>query len=190
MTDGRDPAARPDLRALRRRPLFAPLLVPALGLLLVFGAGYGAWTLQRTTTVIVVRHAEKVADGSADPALAPAGAARALRLAGALRDAQVTAIYVTATQRSQDTAAPLATQNGVLVTVVDGKDVDALVDRIHREHRGETVLVVGHSNTVGPIVRALGGVAPETLDDSDYDELFVVTEPTFGRSTTLRLREM
>lgn len=183
-----DPATRPELRALRRRPLFAPLAVPALGLLLGVGVLAMGWAQLRTTTVIVVRHAEKLVDGSADPALAPEGAARAARLARQLAPAGLEAIYVTPTRRSRDTAAPLATATGTPLVEVDGKDAVGLVARIRAEHRGGTVLVVGHSNTIGPIVRALGGEAPLEVPESDYDEVFVVSEPTLGPTTTLHLR--
>jgi hypothetical protein len=44
--------------------------------------------------------------------------------------------------------------------------------------------VVGHSNTVGPILEALGVSEKITLGDSDYDNLFVVVpgeKPTLVR---------
>jgi broad specificity phosphatase PhoE len=37
------------------------------------------------------------------------------------------------------------------------------------------VLVVGHSNTVGAIVTALGGPTVGNLCDANYDQLFIVT---------------
>ena len=55
---GADPASRPDLRALRRRPLFAPLAVPALLFAVMVGVLALLWAAADTSTVIVVRHAE------------------------------------------------------------------------------------------------------------------------------------
>jgi len=183
-----NPATRPDLRALRRRPLFAPLAVPALVLLVGIGILGLAWGQQRTTTVVVVRHAEKLLDGGVDPALAPEGAARAARLARQFASAGVVAVYVTPTRRARDTGAPIAQAAGAPLVEADGKDVAGLVATLRREHRGATVVVVGHSNTIGAIVRELGGVAPEQVDDTEYDHVFVVSDPSFGPTATLHLR--
>jgi broad specificity phosphatase PhoE len=180
-------AARPDLKALRRRPLFASLWVPLLGAALVAVLAAGWWSWQRTTTVIVVRHAEKVQDGSQDPALAPAGAERAARLAHQFGESGVAAIYVTEYRRTRDTAAPLARVTGVEPEPYGGREVAALADRIRDEHAGATVFVVGHSNTVGKLVQALGGTAPDEIPETEYDNVWIVSVPTFGRAATLRL---
>lgn len=185
-----DPAARPDLRALRRRPLFAPLAVPALLFGMLVAAGALLWTLQDTTTVIVVRHAEKLADGSKDPALASEGVARAARLAARFGRAGLSAVYATPFKRTRDTAAPVAAAAGVVVLEVDPKDAAGLAEVIEDEHRGGRVFVVGHSNTIGPIVQALGGDAPDEVADTEYDNVFIVTVPRFGPVSTLRLRDL
>lgn len=184
-----DPAARPDLRALRRRPLFASLAVPATLLVAALAFWVTLWALQDVTTVIVVRHAEKVADGSKDPALAPEGAARAARYAAEFGGAGLAAVYATPYRRTRDTAAPVAAAAGVAVVEADPKDAAGLAELIADEHRGATVFVVGHSNTIGPIVQALGGEAPDEVADAEYDNVFIVTVPRFGPVSTLRLRD-
>lgn len=184
-----DPAARPELRALRRRPLFASLAVPVLLLAALAAAGAALWALQDTTTVIVVRHAEKADDGTKDPALSEAGQARAQRYAARFGGAGLAAVYATPFRRTRDTAAPAAAAAGVAVTEVDAKDTAGLAARIEDEHRGATVLVVGHSNTIGKVVQALGGEAPGEVAETEYDNVFIVTVPRFGAASTLRLRE-
>lgn len=186
---GANPAARPDLRALRRRPLFASLAVPMLLFALALGAGALLWSAQTTTTVIVLRHAEKLVDAGADPALSPEGEARAARYAARFGAAGLAAVYATPFRRTQDTAAPVAAAAGVAVVAYDPKDAAGLVARVLDEHRGGAVLVVGHSNTIGPIVQAFGGMAPDLVPDTEYGEVFVVTVPRFGRVSTLHLRE-
>jgi hypothetical protein len=55
---------------------------------------------------------------------------------------------------------------------------------IEKVKAGGNALVVGHSNTVGPILEALGVSEKITLGDSDYDNLFVVVpgeKPTLVR---------
>jgi broad specificity phosphatase PhoE len=130
------------------------------------------------TTVVVVRHAEKV-DDSADPALSPAGVARATALADALRDAGVHAIYTTQYQRTRDTAAPLAQLLGLSPVVVEtgGAAADhgrAVAAKVLAQEPGRTVLVVGHSNTVPAIILGLGAADIGAIADDEYRNLFIV----------------
>ena len=141
--------------------------------------------------VIVVRHAER-ADGGAgtaatmttgnDPELSEAGKARAEKLAAMLADAGVVAIYTTEFRRTKDTAAPLAAKIGVKVEPVTSKDVSAVVAKI-KSHTTGAVLVVGHSNTVPQIVKALGGSDVKVADD-EYDSIFFVA----ANGTTTRIK--
>ena len=186
---GADPAARPELRALRRRPLFAPLAVPALLFAFAAGALGLLWTAVDTTTVIVVRHAEKALDGGKDPELTAVGRARAAHLAQQFGAAGLAAVYATPYRRTQATAAPVALAAGVEVTTVDPKDFDGLAATIRAEHHGQTVFVVGHSNTVGRIVQAFGGDAPDELAETAYDDVYIVSATRFGRTRTLHLRQ-
>lgn len=124
------------------------------------------------TTILVVRHAEK--PGQAD-SLSAAGFARAKTLAHVAGRANVRAVYHSDTRRTLLTAQPLARQLGITPVVYPAKDYDALVARIFAEHEGETVLVVGHSNTVTKIVAALGGPALDDLAENEFDKLFIVT---------------
>lgn len=145
------------------------------------------------TTVILVRHAEKAPAPAEDPPLDSAGLRRAAMLLDALRDASIDAVYVTQLARTRLTAEPVSTMLGVAPVVVGTTGgttahVRAVADRILAEQRGQTTLVVGHSNTVSLIVRALGGSAPAKLEDHEYDNLFIVTIPASGTVTTVRAR--
>ena len=130
-------------------------------------------------TVFVVRHAERADAGAsaspmmaADPDLSEPGRARAESLAAALKDAGITAIFTTEYKRTQQTAAPLAKALGIETTTVSSRDLPALIEKL----KGAlgSVLVVGHSNTVGEIVSRLGVAEKVTIGDNDYDNLFVV----------------
>lgn len=144
--------------------------------------------------VIVVRHAERADGGTAapgatmagasDPELSAAGKARAQALAAMLKDAGVTAIYTTEYTRTKDTAAPLAEALKVTAEVVPARDQAALIAKI-RAHTSGAVLVVGHSNTVPAIIKALGG-AEFTLAESEYDSLFFVAPD--GTTTRIRFK--
>lgn len=151
-----------------------------------------AATRAAATTVIVVRHAEKAVVEGDDPPLSAAGEARAAALCGALRGAGVQAVVVTQLQRTRLTAAPLIAALGLEPEVVPvARDVAAHARAVAERvlaHRGQTVLVVGHSNTVPAIVEALGGGAVGAIDDSVYDDLFVVVRPAEGAAHVVHAR--
>jgi broad specificity phosphatase PhoE len=133
--------------------------------------------------VILTRHAER-ADGAAtmgsvggsDPKLSPAGAARAEKLLAMLGEANIAAIFTTEFARTRDTAAPLASKLKVAPEVIAAAQLNALVEKI-KSHPDDTVFVVGHSNTVPMIIKALGG--PDvSIGDNEYDNLFFYVPAT------------
>ena len=56
------------------------------------------------------------------------------------------------------------------------------------EHRGGRALIVGHSNTVPEIVQKLSGVTVPAIGEDEYDTVYIVTVPTFGKSSVLRMK--
>lgn len=143
--------------------------------------------------MFVVRHAEKAAVPGDDPPLSTAGVERAAALRLRLTDVALGGIVVTNRLRTRQTAEPTILAQridtmpgaGRVVRVPLGADgVAAHAGRVAdsaralaRRTRGP-VLVVGHSNTVGPIVQALGGPDYGDLCDTEYAWLFVVTPKT------------
>ncbi len=166
-----------------RRLICAVLLFAFVAVVPVFA--------QAPTTVILVRHAERAGEPSErDPELSEAGKARAQTLAHVLGEINVTTIYATPFLRTQHTAQPLADLLGIEVTTAPGSrsHVQELAETLKNDHQGEVVVVVGHSNTIPPIVNALGAGPFENLTEQEYDDLFVVILTADGRATTLRLR--
>jgi broad specificity phosphatase PhoE len=131
-----------------------------------------------STVVIVVRHADKDTIPKDDPPLTAAGVARALALLTALKDAAVQAVITTQLLRSQQTGRPLADAMGLtIITVPRGNDIErhaAEVAAEVRRHRGKTVLVVGHGETVGPIIVALGGPRIAEVCANEYSNLYTL----------------
>lgn len=129
------------------------------------------------TTVILVRHAEKVVSTGDDPALSERGLARASELARVLADVPIDVIYTTQFVRTRDTAAPLANTRGITpVVITSGKTYAADLARTIREkHAGQTVLVVGHSNSTSNLLRELGVENPPRIEETRYDDLFIYT---------------
>lgn len=147
-----------------------------------------------TTTIVVVRHAEKSTDDPRDPSLSAAGQQRAVALSSVLKDAGVTDIYTTQYKRNRQTAEPLAQQSGVSIVELP---IDAgnsatyaqdLARTIRLTNRGRVVLIVGHSNTVPDIVKALSGTTVAPITDSEYDHIFVVTVNAAGPTRLMQLR--
>lgn len=144
-----------------------------------------------TTTVIVVRHAEKQFGTIDDPPLAQEGEERAQALAKLVGHRQfgaIAAVFSTETRRAQATALPVATRLG-RTTIVTNADVDALVRRIKSEFHGKTVLVVGHSNTVPEIVSRLSGRKDiPAMGDNEYGTIYIVSVPDLGRGSVTTLK--
>jgi broad specificity phosphatase PhoE len=177
---------------LRRKPFLTPIWLAALAAFVVVSFAIWLWGTATSTTVVVIRHAEKQLNAGDDPSLSEAGQARAALLARMFgADAhfgRIEAIYVSATRRSQQTAAPLAAKLKIAVTIGPENDPKLLARRVLREHHGGHVLVVAHSNTIPKIVEALGGVGPiPPISDAQFETLYVVTVPRIGRASILRL---
>jgi len=131
------------------------------------------------TIVMLVRHAEKANETEDDPELSRVGQSRAEALAAALADAGVASVVVTQRRRTGLTAAPLTARLGLAPdTVPTGGTVAShaarVAARIRERHLGRTVLVVGHSNTIPPIMAALGAPALPDICDGTYDQLFIL----------------
>ena len=122
--------------------------------------------------VYVTRHMQKL--GGDDPSLSAEGAAAAERLADALENKGISAIFATSTRRAMETAAPLALRTEVQVTAYDPRDPQALVAAAAASPGA--VLVVGHSNTVHDLVARFGGrTPPAPLTEQDYGTVFVIS---------------
>lgn len=126
------------------------------------------------TTVYLVRHAEKAAEGGNDPGLSAAGESRADALAHVLADAGIDAVFVTEFRRTGLTGAPAAAAAGVELQPYGASDAAGLAETIRSEHEGASVLVVGHSNTLDDLAAALGAPGLSDLAETQYDRLYVV----------------
>ncbi|HEY8507661.1 MAG TPA: phosphoglycerate mutase family protein [Steroidobacteraceae bacterium] len=175
-----------------RRPFLAPIWLSAATFILLAVILFAAYRTAPTTTVILVRHAEKQLGSIEDPPLTPEGERRAERLAqmfGSLGGAgRLDAIYVSDTRRAQQTASALAERLGLKPVVVPGGDVDAIARRVIRENRGGVVLVVGHSNTVPQIIHKLTGYEVPEIPDEEHDNLYVVSVPSFGGASLVWMK--
>ena len=139
--------------------------------------------------VVLVRHAEKASQTDPDPSLSEAGKARAMALVEALKHTTPSAIIVTSRKRTAETGEPLASKLGLKANVValEGSTAAAHIAAVADAVRKQTgvVLVVGHSNTVPAIVKALGGPALPDICDASYATLYVLQPARDGKAAQL-----
>jgi phosphohistidine phosphatase SixA len=185
--------------SLQHRPFLIPIWLTAIAAITaaaVFAlALFAAWTwfTANSTTVIVIRHAEKETVNTPDPALSAAGEARAELLARMFGDTtgagRLDAIYVSATSRSRLTAAPLAARLKLAPIEAPADDPKGLARRVLRENSGGRAMIIGHINTVPQIVAALAGRSDiPSIDEQDFATMYVVSVPRIGRPNLVLLR--
>lgn len=177
----------PELRTKLRTIVLFSMLFALLGAVVYFA--YLSTYARPLTTVILVRHAEKkIEPNNADPDLMPAGEARAQELARMFGNAGINSIFATQFKRTQQTVKPLSEKTGVQVTIIDAKQTAEVIKQILTNHRGETIFVAGHNNTIPDIVSQLSGENFPIIPESEYDNMFVVTIYRFGKAKVLKLK--
>lgn len=134
------------------------------------------------TTFVLVRHAEKSKDDPRDPSLSEEGKLRAQKLALHLSPMHIDAIYSTNYKRTITTAEPTAELKNLEVQVYDYSD-SLLLDNFLKAHSGGTILISGHSNTTPTLVNKLMGKEKySSLDEMEFDKLFIVTLAEIGKA--------
>lgn len=161
-------------------------LLPVLFFLLAISP-FTTLQAQESTTFILVRHAEKVDDGTKDPVLSNAGKERVQRLANLLTETDITAIYSTPYKRTQGTVASIAKQKEIDIQEYDPFAASTL-EKILEQERGGIILIAGHSNTTSHFVNILIGKDQlSQLDESEYDNIFIITLAEIGKANLVHL---
>jgi broad specificity phosphatase PhoE len=173
-------------RRLRRQAAVLVFLMMAFALAWFFES-------QATTTVILARYADRADGEGNNPGLSAAGQARAEELARVLGEvdvvAGVDAIFATQYRYTQETAEPLAQRLRLPVQVVDVTDVKALLERILTDYKGKVILIVTHTEPLPVLIRELhGSKKVPALAAEEYDNLYIVSIPWYGKVKTLRLK--
>lgn len=128
---------------------------------------------QKTTTIYLIRHAEKV-DSSKNPDLSSAGLERAAQWGKIFSDIHFDVVYSTDFKRTKQTATPVAENKKVDIILYDPKSID--FDTFKNENLGKTILVVGHSNTTPDFVNKLiKQNVYATIEDTTFGNLYIVT---------------
>ncbi|MCX7552167.1 phosphoglycerate mutase family protein [Xanthomarina sp. F2636L] len=131
---------------------------------------------QETTTYYFIRHAEKDRTDATNknPHLTQIGIARAEKWRNILQHIPFDKIYSTDYNRTLETAQPTATKNGLEIIIYNDKETD--INPFLNDTKGETVLIVGHSDTTPQFVnRILDSKKYKDIDDSNNGNLYIIT---------------
>ncbi|MGH8295122.1 MAG: phosphoglycerate mutase family protein [Steroidobacteraceae bacterium] len=179
----------PPVITRRRRPFLTPVWLIMLGVLVVLGAGLALHQLDSNTIVVIVPAASRELGTIDDPPLSPAGEQQAQQLARQFAASSgpdgLAAIYVSATRRAQQTAAPLAQSLGKQPIILTRSDADGIADQIMSEHGGENVLVVCPQGVISGLVEVLSG--QQVTPAEGQASVWVITVPRYGPANVLRM---
>lgn len=120
----------------------------------------------------LVRHAEKAADGGADPALTLAGRLRADRLARWLAPRGLVAVWSTDYRRTRETAHPTASAAALDIGIYAPTPAEPFAQLLLERH--QTALVSGHSNTIPMLAAALCQCPVRPMSEGEYNRLLVL----------------
>jgi phosphohistidine phosphatase SixA len=145
-----------------------------------------------TMMVFLLRHADR--STSADT-LSPAGLKRAERLGHMLGETGVSVAFCSDAQRTRETLAPLQRVRGDALVITEPEapgghpqHVNEIVAAIQSLPADTVVVVVGHSNTVGPIIEGLGCESIAPIQETEFDKLFLLSAAAGGEKTLLKMR--
>ncbi|MEQ8924503.1 MAG: phosphoglycerate mutase family protein [Fulvivirga sp.] len=140
------------------------------------------------TTVILVRHAEKGFSEDGDPSLNKKGNARAKHLVEMLESQEIDEIFTTPFKRTRETVAPIAEAKGIKVQEYNPFNLDAMLEIISAM-KGQSLLVVGHSNTIPVLINKLiGEERYKMIDEDEYNNMFIVSLNSVGDGKVLHLK--
>lgn len=126
-----------------------------------------------TSTIYIVRHAEKSTEPKNDPHLTDAGKQRAIDLKNVLVNKKVKTIYSTNTNRTKETAEVLSQSINTPVLLYKNDTTKNLFKDVFISKKN--TLVVGHSNTILPMLDSMQIAHSKNLvPDWEYDNLIVI----------------
>ena len=141
------------------------------------------------TVFVLVRHSEKVVDGTKDPVLSTQGRLRSEKLTEMFRTQQIDALYATPFNRTRQTLEPLAILIRQEVLDYDPYAGEAWLKSLIDEHPNQTILIAGHSNTIPQLANLLiGSKIFSQFDDQDYSNLLIIVAEEVGTRKLIKLK--
>ncbi len=143
--------------------------------------------------VFVLRHADRMAEP--EDALSAPGLERTKLLARMLGESGVRNAWCSDAIRARGTLKPLKQLLGARLTIevvplggADGAHEQHIIAAVKALPADATAAVVGHSDTMGTIIKGLTGQTIGDIQLEEFDKLFVVSIPPTGAPTVTLLR--
>lgn len=146
-----------------------------------------ASTTSAQDAVYVIRHAEKELSGD-DPAITEEGKARASAWAEMLAHVGLDVVFTSDAKRTQQTGAIIAEKLGLPLSSVNRADIAGLIDALSFDHEEDTVLVVGHAETIPGILQNLGTFEDIDISQTDFANLFILLHPGVDEPRLIHMR--
>lgn len=140
------------------------------------------------TTYYFIRHAEKQRQNpnDKDPSLTFEGYKRADKWKEIFQYIPLNAVYSTDYTRTKLTAKPTAVSKNLPIRVYDPRNM--YTESFQYNTKGQSVLIVGHSNTTPAFVNKVLGINKyKQIDDNNNSNLYIVTIID-GKATAAVLR--
>jgi len=137
--------------------------------------------------VYVIRHAEKELSGD-DPSITEVGRARAAAWAEMLLYAGLDVVFTSDAKRTQQTGDIIAGKLGLPINSMNRDDTAALIDTLNFDHEEDTVLIVGHAETIPGILENLGASADTEISQSDFANLFILIDTGTDQTRLIQMQ--
>lgn len=122
--------------------------------------------------IYMVRHAEKDEVPKNNPPLTTDGVIRSVDLASWFRNIEIDTIFTTDFVRMRETAKPISEDKSLEFSIYNAKDYDGFAKQL-KKMKADTILIIGHSNTILEQIEALGFDKPqEEIKENEYDKIF------------------
>lgn len=139
---------------------------------------------QETTTIYMIRHAEKASDGTTDPGLSDAGMERTKKWGEYFKDKKADIFYTTKYKRTVETATgtmansmpyPPVPGTSHNVTMKNYDPMSLSLKQVAEENKGKNIVIVGHSNTISAQINALLGEKKYAdMQENEYGNLYII----------------
>jgi broad specificity phosphatase PhoE len=122
----------------------------------------------------LIRHAEKRNDATRNPDLSDKGKERVKNYINYFSNIKLDSVYTTNFKRTFQTANPIATSKGIKPIYYNPSLVN--LNYFVKKHKGQSVLIVGHSNTTPNFAnKLLGKMAYTQMMENDYSSIYKIT---------------